>query len=264
MKKILILTCLGLSYFLSGCATATRGSNSNFIIETIPVGAHITTTVPVQGSERLSRHQIKRIRDGKRAAPLYTYRSCEPSPCGIIIPRKTEFDILITKEGFAPQIHTIGFKHRKAIARETARNTAIAAGTVSAGGIALAAGVSTSLGTTLSVGAAASGAAIIAAPIVAIGLVFGGVDAASGANFDFWPNPALAQLGAAGAETDHQAILTQFEQHREIRKLTIKPTVKQRRSKKENEKKARVARAKAERKAVRDAKIKERKANRKK
>jgi len=264
MKKILILTCLGLSYFLSGCATATRGSNSNFIIETIPVGAHITTTVPVQGSERLSRHQIKRIRDGKRAAPLYTYRSCEPSPCGIIIPRKTEFDILITKEGFAPQIHTISFKHRKAIARETARNTAIAAGTVGAGTIALTTGLSSGgLGGTVLAGAI-PGVAILMAPVVMVGLISGGVDASSGANFDFWPNPALAHLVEAEAETDNQAILTQFEQHREIRKLTIKPTAKQRRNKRENEIKARVARAKAERKAARDAKIKERKANRKK
>jgi hypothetical protein len=66
-------------------------------------------------------------------APLYNYRSCEPSPCGIIIPRKTEFDILITKQGFAPQIHTIGFKHRKEIARETAKNTALAASTAGVG-----------------------------------------------------------------------------------------------------------------------------------
>jgi len=260
MKRIFIFICLGLSYFLAGCATATRGSNSIFIVETVPIGAHVTTTVPVRSSKLLSSKDIKKIKDGEMAEPNWAYRTCEPTPCGIQIPRKTEFDILITKEGFAPQIHTIGFKHRKEIARETARNIALAAGTVAVGSaVAVTAGVSGSL-VAVGTGAVIGGAAVVAAPVVVIGLIAGSVDASSGANFDFWPNPASAQLVAAKPQSDHQAILAQFEQHRQTRKFTINHSIYEQRRQAKLAKSAEIARAKAARKATDTAKFNKQKA----
>jgi hypothetical protein len=112
----------------------------------------------------------------------------------------------------------------------------------------------------MTVGAVVGTAAVIAAPIVMVGLIAGGVDASSGANFDFWPNPALVQLDTAKPEDDHQAILVKFEQLRQTRKLTIEHTPRQQKRIKERAEKVEAARAKAERKAARAAKFEEQKA----
>jgi hypothetical protein len=74
MRKFL-LTCLTLTAVvsLSACATITRGSKDVFVVETDPVGAAIKTT------------------NG-----FY----CDSTPCSIKMPRKSEFEVTITKAGY--------------------------------------------------------------------------------------------------------------------------------------------------------------------
>ena len=213
---------------LPACATATRGSTTLFIVETTPVGAKATTTVPTKEFGKMTQAKLDRINSGKLEEPEFEYRFCEPTPCGIELPRRTEFHVLVTKEGFRPEVHKIGYMHRKEIKKETARNTAIATGVAGAAGAATVASVTASLG---SIGATAggagvaAGAAVFAAPVVLIGGVSMGVDAASGANYDVWPNPlplTLIEIDNAEPEwSDIEAVKADFAKMQRRNAMTV-------------------------------------------
>ena len=69
MKVIIVAACVA----LSGCATVTRGSNTTFTVETDPGGAAVKTS-----------NQF----------------ACDATPCTFKMPRKSEFDVTITKAGY--------------------------------------------------------------------------------------------------------------------------------------------------------------------
>jgi len=220
----MVMASLSILVLLTGCATATRGGSTMFIVETSPVGARVETSVPIKGTPKLSNIQIKKIKLGKMDEPKFTYRYCEPTPCGIEIPRKLKLDILITKDGYIPQIHSIDFLHRKEIAKQTARNTAIAAGGTAVAGGVIGGGMATMFGGAVTAGPVIGGAAMLAGPVVLVGLISGGVDASTSANYDYWPNPALANLVAMNNEEtekeEKQTIIQQFAAIQRNAKLT--------------------------------------------
>lgn len=191
--RVFILAVLAVN--LTACATATRGSTTLFIVETTPVGAKATTTVPTKEFKKMTKARLDRIEAGKMEEPDFEYRFCEPTPCGIEMPRKRNFHVMVTKEGYTPQVHEIGFMHRKEIKKESLKNTALLAG-----GAGIATGVAVASTTTsglLVTGGATAGTAagiVVAAPIVLVGGVSMGIDAATGANYDVWPNPLPLSL----------------------------------------------------------------------
>jgi hypothetical protein len=193
--RLIFLTSL-MGTVLPACATATRGSTTMFTVETTPIGAKATTTVPMAPFKPLTKHQLKLIKRGDKPEPIVDYRYCEPTPCGIEVPRKTNFHVLVEKEGYEPQVHEIGYLHRKKIKKETIRNTAAAA-TVGGATIAGVAASTTTSTVFLSSGAVAGMAAIaVVTPIVLVGGVSMSIDASTGANYDPWPNPLPLVLAA--------------------------------------------------------------------
>jgi uncharacterized protein YcfJ len=69
-----IVACVALSAaLLGGCATITRGTTDAFVVNTDPVGAAVKTS-----------NQF----------------ACEATPCTFKMPRKSEFEVTITKQGY--------------------------------------------------------------------------------------------------------------------------------------------------------------------
>jgi uncharacterized protein YceK len=58
---------------LSGCATVTRGTNDTWTVNTTPAGAAVKTS---------------------------NSYACDSTPCTFKMPRKSEFDVTITKSGY--------------------------------------------------------------------------------------------------------------------------------------------------------------------
>jgi hypothetical protein len=71
MKSIMIVGALALA--LGGCATVTRGTNDSWTVNTTPSGAAVKTS-----------NQF----------------ACDATPCTFKMPRKSEFDVTITKTGY--------------------------------------------------------------------------------------------------------------------------------------------------------------------
>lgn len=69
--KLYVLAAAGM--LLAGCATVTRGTNDTWTVNTTPVGAAVKTT-----------NQF----------------ACDSTPCTFKMPRKSEFDVTITKAGY--------------------------------------------------------------------------------------------------------------------------------------------------------------------
>ena len=68
-----IAACIVLASTAAACATVTRGTNQAWTVETTPGGAAITTTNGFQ---------------------------CDATPCTFRMPRRSEFDVTITKPGY--------------------------------------------------------------------------------------------------------------------------------------------------------------------
>ena len=79
MLKVLML--LPLAVATAACATVTRGTTEAFVVETVPAGAKVTTSLGL---------------------------SCDPTPCAIPkVKREAEFTATITKEGYKTSKHNI-------------------------------------------------------------------------------------------------------------------------------------------------------------
>lgn len=76
MKTKTILGLFAVAAFslsLSACATVTRGTHDEFVVETDPAGAKVVTS---------------------------NGYSCDKTPCSMKMPRKSEFEVTITKAGY--------------------------------------------------------------------------------------------------------------------------------------------------------------------
>lgn len=72
-RKIFTLTFAGAAFFLTGCATVTRGTNDAWVVETTPSGASVKTS---------------------------NGYFCDATPCAIKMPRKSIFTAEISKPGY--------------------------------------------------------------------------------------------------------------------------------------------------------------------
>jgi hypothetical protein len=79
MNKLLVL--IPTAIVLSACATITRGTTEAFLVETVPSGASVTTSLGVM---------------------------CEPTPCAIPkISREADFTVTIKKDGYKTTTHNV-------------------------------------------------------------------------------------------------------------------------------------------------------------
>lgn len=74
MRWLGIVTSAAAALALAGCATVTRGTNDVLVVESTPPGAQVTTT------------------NGFACA----------TPCSLKMPRRSEFDVDISKPGYRP------------------------------------------------------------------------------------------------------------------------------------------------------------------
>lgn len=166
---------------LPSCATMLRGVNDELIVDTDPPGAVVTTD-----------RKLKTNRDG-----TMLYAGCEATPCTIKMPRRSEFLMLIEKEGYEPV--EIGVT-------SSMKKEALRSNLSSSGKAGLAFGVSTVavFGTyASSAGAAAAGGAAVAG--IATAGILGAtllVDGASGALLNLNPNPIVLQLPPKGTRVE--------------------------------------------------------------
>jgi len=154
MKQYFSICLTGL--ILSSCATVNRGSTDYFRIDTVPQGAKATTSIETSASK------TARIKD-RNIPPIY--EGCEPTPCSIALPRRSEFIITLEHPEYenaemfiTNSSSTASFRANMAATTATvAGTTAATAGAVAAGS-ALATGLATITGTVLggTIGASAS------------------------------------------------------------------------------------------------------------
>lgn len=72
---IVALAAVAAGASLSGCATVTRGTHTDFAVESTPPGAAVKTS---------------------------TGFTCAATPCSMKMPRKESFDVTLTKDGYQP------------------------------------------------------------------------------------------------------------------------------------------------------------------
>jgi len=166
MKRYLLFFSIA-SLYLSGCATAVRGTHEMVQINSEPAGARAISNIP-------NKTKISNL-DG--------FYGCEPTPCGINFSRRAEPVISIEKDGYK----NIKFKVVSSIATSS---TSLATGTIVAG---------TQNGSHVVVGSPdflkriPIGGASIFGGVMTLG---GGsiVDVATGAGLSLSPNPVTVFL----------------------------------------------------------------------
>ena len=84
-----LLCLVVVTSMVSGCATVTRGTKDVLVVETDPVGAKAQLTNSVGAKAQLTNGM-----------------TCEATPCSFKVPRKSEFDVILSKDGYIPaQVH---------------------------------------------------------------------------------------------------------------------------------------------------------------
>ena len=108
--KLAIAAILFGAMSLSGCATALRGDQTAWRVNTIPPGASVST-------------------DNGQA--------CEPTPCSILMPRRAEFTATISEDGYQAQqinvVHRISTAGGVAFAGNILLSAAFGVGLIGAG-----------------------------------------------------------------------------------------------------------------------------------
>lgn len=207
---------------LSGCATVNRGATDYFRIDTVPPGATATTSIETSASKsaRTKNRDLEPV-----------YKSCEPTPCSIALPRRSEFIVTLEQPGFEKaEMFITNSTSSRAFSENMAATTASAAGVtaVAAGTVAVGSAIATGV-TTLTFGTvgglasgltfglipvqtgftaassavpAASGVSSAFSAVIPPALaVTGGMlltDAATGANVNLFPNPVVLELAPKG------------------------------------------------------------------
>ena len=184
MRFYLILAITSL--YLSGCATVARGTHTKMVVSTQPDAASVITDKETNSSKKARK---------KTEGLEPVYYGCPATPCEFKVPRRSEFIMTITKNGF----EDVEIGVDSGISKESLKaNLAGGVGTGAAAGLTV--GV---LGTAFSVGAGASAtagitaAAAVALPIVAVSTI---VDGTSGALLNVRPNPVVISLPPTGTE----------------------------------------------------------------
>ncbi|MEL6693760.1 MAG: hypothetical protein AAFQ12_12125 [Pseudomonadota bacterium] len=172
------MACLFCSPSLAGCATLVRGPNTHFHVVTEPAGASVTTDLVIPKWQRSDPE----------------YYACSPTPCSFEVSRKSEFEVVVSMDGYHPATVQISSGFGRGGSQSSAAGAVTGAtgayvvsyslitSTASALSAAATAGMSTSAASAGAGSAAATGAA-------GVGVLFLGVDLMSGAMLDLRPNP---------------------------------------------------------------------------
>jgi hypothetical protein len=167
MNPLMLAVATALCLAIGSCATARRTTVDYLYIITEPAGAQVEASVGA---------------------------SCT-APCTLILPRRSDFDLIITKDGYQPFHGHVTHVSRRASATEPVAHAALGGAAGSAAGLAVAAETGeagltlggglglTGSGGGLVLGAAAAG---IVVPIL--------VDASTGANRNLSPNPIIVRM----------------------------------------------------------------------
>ncbi len=184
----LLFIVLVASFYLGGCATVARGSNTKMVVDTQPQGAKVTTDLETKDSRRM------RKSDPDRAAIFY---GCPATPCEFKMPRRSLFIMTIDHPDHDPI--RVGVDH--SLHKESLNaNLAGSAGTGAAVGVGVGAlGASLASAGYISSGTAAAGAGMAMATVTAgVAGISLGVDAATGALLNLNPNPVFIALPPKG------------------------------------------------------------------
>jgi hypothetical protein len=225
LRYILLLAILGV--FLTGCSTVNRGATDYFRIDTVPQGAKAITSIET--------HESKRAR--KKNSDLEpSYKSCDPTPCAIALPRRSEFIVTLEHDGYEPvELFITNSGSSASYSASAVNNVATTAGTVAvtapvAAGLATAtsqlaaATLSATTAATVNIGTiglvpletalSASSSLFTATPTTTGSVVSSAIppalavtgamiltDMATGANLNLYPNPVVIGLPPKGALT---------------------------------------------------------------
>ena len=189
MKPLFLISLAGL--ILSGCATVNRGATDYFRIDTVPQGAKATTSIETSAS-------LKARAKNNDIPPVY--KGCDPTPCSIALPRRSEFIITLEQDGYedaqmyiTSSTSSASFTANMAAAATTTATTATATAFIVAPVFsAITFGV---------VPASTFGTALLSSAVPPLLVANGGmllVDTATGANENLFPNPVVLQLAPKG------------------------------------------------------------------
>ena len=212
-RKALVCGLVGVSGFaVQGCATAIRGTNTDFVVQTTPAGASVRTDLMTPASRREMR-DLKSADRYDEATFEPVYFECEATPCTFEVPRKSNFTVEIEHPGYHPATIEIKSGIGQGASASATGATVVAAGAyvvsyatyaAAISSIALGTGAALSIGTLglISPGAvlsASSGSAALAAgpalvSAAGLGVIMLGVDLVSGAMHDLSPNPLVIVL----------------------------------------------------------------------
>lgn len=201
---------LGIFFILaqSSCATATRGSHTIFKVETVPAGAKVVTDLEYKGSR-------DKIENAKQNETIYY--GCEATPCGIKLPRRSDFNVMVLKPGYQPATSAVIKERNKMAARksEVVGAGVMATGVALGGAAAASAAAEATIFSQLFFPPAAVGASVVLLAVPVAGAVTG-VDLASGALIDLRPNPLRVELKPEISEEETEELLTAFMNSRRI------------------------------------------------
>lgn len=208
---------ISFSPLLSNCATASRGTQTYFVVETLPAGAKVSTDMKVSGSH------------------TNEFYGCPATPCKINMSRRSQFNVMLTKDGYVPFFYVVqkrahkelkkDFENRKAFSLNT-NGDIISSEELSANaGISptksqpsLSAATGTALGawyTGGSISAFASGGVLTTPLIAGPALLTGyGIDLTSGALIDLTPNPMIVKLTPEQNQGESERLAQAFHSSR--------------------------------------------------
>jgi len=166
MGQIKFMIILGLAVLQTACATATRGTHEVVKIASEPEGARAISNLP-----------------SKSKAAIGGYYGCEPTPCGINFPRKSDPVVEVSKDGY----QSLKFKLTSAVATSA---TSVPEGTIIAG---LPPGSHAVAGSPEFLKRIPVGGMVVTGGVLSLGA--GAVlDIATGANNSLSPNPVTVFL----------------------------------------------------------------------
>ena len=108
-KSFFPLVLLFSTAIFSSCATVSRGSQTYFVIETVPSGAKVSTDLLNQ-SEGINE-----------------YYGCAATPCKINMSRRSQFNVMLTKEGYEPFFYIVREKEHTKSLKKTSKIESLSA-----------------------------------------------------------------------------------------------------------------------------------------
>jgi len=212
MSKYHFIIIIIIAVTFSACSTVNRGSSDYFRADTVPQGAKVTTTLPTS--------------DRRRNPKKPEYLGCEPTPCAIKVPRRSEFVATFEQPGYEPtELYIRSSSMRGGSTATVATNLASASGAGLAVGGMVATASALATATTNTVFTVFSGGLFnpglttntsgIASSGAAAGLAVGAgmiaIDVASGANLNTFPNPVVIEMSKTDTPTEKDPLVNLYK-----------------------------------------------------